>query len=133
VQQYGAKGLVTMGLQGSGSLDALTAEEVRSPVSRFFSLDEVRQIAARAGAGRGDMMLFVAGPSKVVNQSLDALRREVASRLELADPSMFAFCFVLDFPLFAWNEETQWWEPEHHPFTSPIAEDIPLIDTDLPG
>ena len=130
VQQYGAEGLVTMGLQGAGTLDALTAEEVRSPVSRFFSLDEVREIAARVGAGRGDMMLFVAGPSKVVNQSLDALRREVASRLELADPNTFAFCFVLDFPLFAWNDETQWWEPEHHPFTSPMAEDIPLIDTD---
>jgi aspartyl-tRNA synthetase len=99
-------------------------------VARFFSVEQVRALAERTGAGRGDMMLFLAGLSRVVNAGLDALRREVAARLQLADPSTFAFCFVLDFPLFAWNDETQWWEPEHHMFTSPREEDIPLIDTD---
>jgi aspartyl-tRNA synthetase len=132
VQQYGAKGLVSFALTGSGDLASLTAEDVRSPVARFFRPNEVAAFAGRVGASRGDLMLFVAGPTRVVNASLDALRRELAARLELADPNTFAFCFTLDFPLFAWNDEIQWWEPEHHMFTSPIEADIPLIETD-PG
>lgn len=132
VQAYGAKGLVSMALTGSGSLESLTVEDVRSPVGRFFSPEQVRALAERVGARRGDLMLFVAGPSKTVSAGLDALRREVASRLGLADPNTFSFLFVVDFPLLAWNEETGWWEPEHHPFTSPRAQDIPLLETD-PG
>jgi aspartyl-tRNA synthetase len=132
VQTYGAKGLVSIGLTGTGALESLTAEDVRSPVARFFPPDQVRTIAERVGAKRGDMMLFVAGPGKVVSASLDALRRELASQLELADPDTFSFLFVVDFPLLAWNDEAQWWEPEHHPFTSPRAADIALLDSD-PG
>jgi aspartyl-tRNA synthetase len=78
------------------------------------------------------MMLFVAGPSKVVSASLDAVRREMAGQLDLADPETFSFLFVVDFPLLAWNDEAQWWEPEHHPFTSPRAADMALLDSD-PG
>jgi aspartyl-tRNA synthetase len=130
VQQHGARGLVSMALQGEGPLATLAAEDVRSPVARFFSVEQVRSLAERVGASRGDMMLFVAGPAKVVSASLDALRRELAARLGLADPQTFAFCFVLDFPLFSWNDEAQWWEPEHHMFTSPREEDIPLMETD---
>ncbi len=132
VQAQGAKGLVSFALGGSGGLETLTAAEVRSPVARFFSVDEVRTIASRAGGGRGDLMLFVAGPAKVVAASLDALRREVAARLGLADANTFAFCFVIDFPLLAWNEAERWWEPEHHMFTAPHTEDLPLLETD-PG
>ena len=132
VQGLGAKGLVSFALGGSGPLATLTAEDVRSPVARFFSPDEVKAIAGRVGAVRGDLILFVAGPSKVVHASLDALRREVASRLDLADPNTFVFCFVVDFPLLAWNEEEQWWEPEHHMFTAPREDDLPLLETD-PG
>jgi aspartyl-tRNA synthetase len=131
-QQGGAKGLVSMALTGEGTLETLTAENVRSPVSRFFSIDQVRAMASAAGAGRGDLILIVAGEAEVVASSLDLVRRELARRLELADPNTFAFCFVLDFPLLTWNEEIKWWEPTHHPFTSPRAEDIPLLDSD-PG
>ncbi len=130
VQGAGGKGLVSLALLGEGSLDSLTADDVRSPVARYFSVEQVSSIAGRVGAKRGDMVLMVAGESKVVSTSLDALRRELARRLELGDPNEFAFCFVVDFPLLAWNEEAQWWEPEHHPFTSPKEEEIPLLDTD---
>ena len=131
-QSHGAKGLVSMALTGSGGLESLTAEDVRSPVGRFFSVDDARSMAERLGAQRGDLMLFVAGPLKTVNASLDALRREIASRLELADQGTFSFLFVVDFPLLAWNEALGWWEPEHHPFTSPRPEDVALLETD-PG
>ena len=132
VQQHGAKGLVSFALSAGDGMGALAAEDIRSPVARFFNPDEIRSFAEQVGAGRGDLMLFVAGPAKTVNASLDALRREVAARLELADPNTFAFCFILDFPLLAWNAETEWWEPEHHMFTAPFEEDVPLLEAD-PG
>jgi len=132
VQEHGAKGLVSLALLGSGSLDSLTAADVRSPVGRFFGVEQVREIAGRVGAGRGDLMLFVAGPEKTVAASLDALRCEVAARQGLADPNTLCFCFITDFPLLAWNEEAQWWEPEHHMFTAPRTEDVALLETE-PG
>ena len=132
VQQHGAKGLVSFALSAGGDMKALTPDDIRSPVARFFSPDEIRSFAERVGAGRGDLMLFVAGPTKTVNASLDVLRREVAAQLQLADTNTFAFCFILDFPLVAWNPETEWWEPEHHMFTAPFDEDIPLLESD-PG
>ena len=132
VQSYGAKGLVSMALTGGGGLESLTPEDVRSPVGRFFSVDQVRALAVALGAKRGDLMLLVAGPAKTVNASLDALRREIASRLDLADPNSFSFLFVVDFPLLAWNEELGAWEPEHHMFTAPRAEDLPFLESE-PG
>ncbi len=131
-QAHGAKGLVSMALTGDGGLESLTPADVRSPVGRFFSVEQVQAMAAALGAKRGDLMLFVAGPSKIVNASLDALRREVASRLDLADPDSFSFLFVVDFPLLAWNEELSAWEPEHHMFTAPRAEDLPFLESE-PG
>ncbi len=131
-QAHGAKGLVSMALTGDGGLESLTPADVRSPVGRFFSVEQVQAMAAALGAKRGDLMLFVAGSSKIVNASLDALRREVASRLDLADPDSFSFLFVVDFPLLAWNEELSAWEPEHHMFTAPRAEDLPFLESE-PG
>jgi len=63
-----------------------------------------------------------------VEAALSALRLEVARRLELADPNLLAFCFILDYPLLEWSEEGRW-EPMHHPFTAPRDEDVPLLDT----
>ncbi len=131
-QQGGAKGLVSMAFGGEGPIEALTVEDVRSPVARFFNAGQFQAIAKAAGAGRGDLVLIVAGTWEIVAASLDALRRELARRLELADPATFALCFVVDFPLLTWNEDIKWWEPTHHPFTSPRYEDIPLLDSD-PG
>ena len=89
-------------------------------------------MARIAGAKRGDMLLIVADRPSVANRALDALRRELASRLELADPNVLAFAFVTEFPLFEWNDTEERWMPVHHPFTSPYLEDLALIESD-PG
>ncbi|MEK7247319.1 MAG: aspartate--tRNA ligase, partial [Chloroflexota bacterium] len=132
VQQYGAKGLVSMQVGGEGDIAALTMEEVKSPVAKFFTAEQVKSLAAIAGAGRGDMLLIVADTEAVANKALDALRREIAARLELADPQALAFAFVTDYPLFEWSETEGRWQSAHHPFTSPNMEDLPLMDSD-PG
>ena len=99
-------------------------------MARFFTLDEVRELARRTGAKGGDLILLVAGSTKIVNSSLDTLRREIGRRLGLADPNLFAFAFIVDFPLVEWNETEGRWDSVHHPFTAPWQEDIPLLDTD---
>jgi len=75
-------------------------------------------------------LLFVAGQPQVVFESLGRLRVYLADRLGLRDPDVLAFCWVIDFPFVTWNEEEGRWDPSHHLFTSPLPEDIPLLDTD---
>jgi len=132
VQQYGAKGLVSLALQGDGSLDTLSQEDIRSPMARYFTLEQAKEMARLAGAQRSDILLMVADREGVANKALDALRRELAARLELADPNTRHFAFITDFPLLEWHQEDERWYAMHHPFTSPKEEDIPLMDTD-PG
>ncbi len=117
----GAQGLVTIALTGEPGtpLDELTQEQVRSAVSRFLTLDQVRAIADRVEAEVGDMVLVAAGPAKVVNQTLSALRHEMGQRLGLADPNLLAIGFVVDFPLFEWNEDEERWDAMHHAFSMP--------------
>jgi aspartyl-tRNA synthetase len=132
VQQYGAKGLVTVQIGGEGELAALTMDDVKSTAAKFLTAEQVITMAEAAGATRGDMLLIVADKDTVVNKALDALRREMASRLELADPSTLAFVYVTDVPLFEWSETEGRWMSMHHPFTSPNPEDIGLMESD-PG
>jgi aspartyl-tRNA synthetase len=132
VQQYGAKGLVSMQFGGEGSMDSLTAEDIRSPVAKFFSVEQAREMARIAGANRGDMLLMVADKPGAANRALDGLRRELGARLELYDPSVLAFVFLKDVPLFEWSDAEGRWVAMHHPFTSPREEDLSLIDSD-PG
>ena len=132
-QSRGARGLITIGIASEAeSLAALTDDHVRSGIARALTADEVRKLAERTGAGPGDLMLIVAGPASVVNTALAQLRNEMGERLGLADPSLIAFAFVTDFPLFEWDAETEAWEPSHHLFTSPWEEHWDLLDTD-PG
>ena len=132
VQQYGAKGLVSMQLLGEGDLDSLTADDIKSPVAKFFTVEQVSSLARLAGAKRGDMLLMVADKEPAANKALDPLRRELASRLELADPDVLSFVFVTDYPLLDWSETEERWVSAHHPFTSPNLEDLPLMESD-PG
>ncbi len=125
----GARGLVTIGIQPSANLDALTADDVRSPAARYLSVEELRGIAQRASAAPGDLILIVADRPAVANAALDVLRREIAGRLGLADPNTLAYCFILDFPLFEWNENEHRWDSSHHPFTAPRDEDVPLLES----
>jgi aspartyl-tRNA synthetase len=130
VRDLGAGGLITITLGASaGSLDDLTMEMVRSVAAKFLTLDQVRQIAERLGAKMGDLLLIVAGKPKVVNMALGGLRQEMGHRLKLADPDTLAFAYVRDFPLLRWDEEAGRWESEHHPFTAPRDEDMPLLDS----
>jgi aspartyl-tRNA synthetase len=132
VQQYGAKGLVTVQIGGEGDLGSLTMEDVKSTAAKFLTAEQVTAMAGIAGAGRGDMLLVVADTDAVANKALDALRREIASRLDLADPRTLAFMFLTDVPLFEWSDTEGRWMSMHHPFTSPNPEDIDLMETD-PG
>ncbi|GIV80951.1 MAG: aspartate--tRNA(Asp/Asn) ligase [Anaerolineae bacterium] len=122
----GAKGLAWMAVEPG------EAGPVRSPIAKFFSAEQLEAILKRAGANAGDLLLFAADSEAVVCEVLDTLRREMAHRLGLDDPKKVAFCWIIDFPLFTWNEDEQRWDPSHHLFTAPMWEDVPLLDTD-PG
>ena len=129
----GAKGLVTVALDGDGQApEALDQEHVRSTVSRFFAISEIRELARSMAAKGGDLLLLSAGDAKTVNTVLGALRDEMGSRLNLADPDYLAFAFVEDFPLVDWNEAEGRWDSVHHPFTSPKPEEMARLDSD-PG
>ncbi len=122
-QAKGAKGLATI---------ALAENEIKSPIAKFFSDEEIKTIIHRLGGKQGDLLLFVADKASVVAASLGALRLELGNRLNLSEKDLLAFAWIVDFPLFEWNAETNRWDAMHHLFTSPKPEDIPLLDTD-PG
>ncbi|MBM3133272.1 MAG: aspartate--tRNA ligase [Chloroflexi bacterium] len=134
VRIRGAKGLVTMAIEGNPneSLGELTLEKVRSQVTKFFSLDQIREMAKRLGAGPGDLMLIGADQAGIVNTAMSQLRMEMGQRLGLADPNRMVFAFIQNYPLFDWNADLKKWDSTHHPFTAPRDEDMPLLDTD-PG
>jgi aspartyl-tRNA synthetase len=122
-QEQGAKGLATL---------ALTAEGVKGTAQKFIKPGEVEAIQALTGAKTGDLVLFVADKAEVAHKTLGSLRLLFRDRLKLADPDLLAFAWIVDFPMFAWNDETKSWDAEHHPFTMPKQEHMPLMDSD-PG
>jgi len=127
----GAGGLVTISLGSSvGSLAELTSEMVRSTAAKFLSLEHIKEMAGCLGAGMGDLLLIVAGENRLVSTVLGELRREMGSRLGLASPEVFAFGFIVDFPMFERNSQTGRLEAMHHAFTMPRDEDMPLLDTE---
>ena len=129
----GAQGLVYLALDASApSLDELTGDDFRSPAARFLTLDEVKEAGALTGAGPGDLVLIVAGPAKSTNIALSALREEMARRHELVDRDVLHFAFIVDFPLFEWNENERRWDAMHHAFSMPNADTIQYLESD-PG
>jgi len=130
VQELGAAGLLTMSLgTESGDLSALTMEEVKSVAARFMTLEQVGQMARLLGANKGDLLLIVAGKQPLVDTVLGELRQHMGYQLNLAAPDLFAFAFIQNFPLLRWDAEANRWDSEHHPFTSPWEEDIPLLES----
>lgn len=101
-------------------------------ISKFLSQEETRAILDATEAETGDLLLFGADKWDVVVQVLGRLRLEIANRLDLRDPELFAYAWVIGFPLVEWNEEQERWDAMHHPFTSPMDEDIDKMDSD-PG
>ncbi len=129
-QSAGAKGLLTIALGAPGSkLTELTEDMIKSVAAKYLSLKQVKSIAEACGASTGDLLLIVAGEPDKIYPALDALRREIARRFNLADPNVLYFAFIVDFPLIVRNQETGGWEAANNPFTHPRDEDMPLLDT----
>jgi aspartyl-tRNA synthetase len=122
-QKQGAKGLVTL---------AVGEEGVKSSIAKHLTDQEISAMIERAKAKVDDLLFIVADQPAVVARTLDALRRELGHRLELIEHDLLAFAWVVDFPLFKWDEALQRWDAEHHPFTMPKEEDLPLLESD-PG
>jgi aspartyl-tRNA synthetase len=120
--QIGAKGLVYIRCEADSSF--------KSSVDKFFSNEDLKEIAALFNAQPGDLILILAGNKVKTQKALCELRLEVAGRLGLRDKNVYAPLWVIDFPLFEWDEETQRYYATHHPFTSPNLDDVPLLDTD---
>ena len=123
VQTHGAKGLAWLAVQEDG---------VRSPFAKFLQQETVDALIQRMEGQPGDLLLFVADKPAVVAEVLGRLRIELGDRLGLRDDSVLAMAWILEWPLFAFSEEEQRWDPSHHLFTAPAPEDTPLLDTD-PG
>lgn len=121
--QYGAKGLAWLKVEGG---------EFKGPIAKFFAPDVADKLKAALAAKDGDLLLFVADKPKVVAESLGALRLKLGKELGLIDQSKLNFLWITEFPLFAWDEEEGRYVAEHHPFTMPMEEDLPLLESD-PG
>mgnify|MGYP000851220372 FL=1 len=127
---FGAKGLVTIILDPAAEdIDALNMEMVKSQVAKFLTLEQIKKMAKRLGAAPGDMLMIAAGDNATVSNVLGRMRMEMGNRLKLADPDFFAYCFVVNFPLFAWDDKMNRWESMHHPFTAPKERDISILES----
>lgn len=112
---FGAKGLAYI---------KLTADGITSPIAKFLSEDEMKAIIDKTEAKTGDVIFIVADKKKVVHSALGALRLRIGKDLELINKDDFKFLWVVDFPMFDYDEEEQRYKAEHHPFTSIKAEDL---------
>jgi aspartyl-tRNA synthetase len=120
-RDLGAKGLVSL---------ALTPEGPKGSAAKFLSESEIEALSKASSAKLGDLVLFVADSLKIVNKVLGVLRSWFRDKLNLADPNVMAFTFILDFPMFEWNEEFKKWDAAHHPFTMPRLEHLDRFETD---
>ena len=127
VAQFGAKGLAYIKVNDA----AAGIDGLQSPILKFLPDEVVSQIMDRTGAETGDLVFFGADKSKVVNDALGALRNRLGHDLELLS-NEWAMVWVVDFPMFEYNEDEKRWESLHHPFTAPNSNDIDAIKKD-PG
>ena len=124
VKDYGAKGLAYIALQEDGT--------VKSSFAKFMTEEEMSALIETMGGEPGDLLLFAADKNKIVWDSLGALRVELAKDLDLLNKNQFRFVWITEFPQFEWSEEQGRFVAMHHPFTMPMEEDLPLLDSD-PG
>lgn len=122
--QIGATGLVYARVNNDGT--------IKSSVDKFYDADALQQWASAMGAVAGDLILILAGPATKTRKAMNELRLEMGTRLGLRDKNTFSCLWVVDFPLLEYNEEVNRYFAMHHPFTSPLPEDMPLLDSD-PG
>jgi aspartyl-tRNA synthetase len=121
-RKYGAKGLAYLAITPTG--------EHRSSFAKFVNPQVLQAIIERLKVGAGDLILFVADQSAVVFEVLGRIRVLLGERIGLLDKDVLAFCWVIDFPFVVWNAEEKRWDPSHHLFTSPMLEDLPILDID---
>ena len=122
--QIGAKGLVWVRCEADGSY--------KSSADKFYSQEQVKSWAERCNAKAGDLILIMAGEMRKTQKQLCELRLELGNQLGLRNKDVFAPLWVIDFPLFEWDDETQRYYAMHHPFTMPNPDDIPMLDSN-PG
>lgn len=124
VKGYGLKGLAYLAVLEDGSY--------KSSFAKFMTPEELNSLVEAMDGERGDLLLFAADKDKLALETMGALRCELARRLELIDQSKFEFLWVVEFPLLEYSEEEGRFTAMHHPFTMPMEEDLPYINTD-PG
>jgi aspartyl-tRNA synthetase len=122
VKPYGAKGLAYLALDSDG--------EQRSSFAKFLDDAVLDGLIQLMDGEPGDLLLFVADKESVALEALGRLREHLGDELGLKDPDTLAFVWIYDFPLVFWNDDEERWDPSHHPFTSPLRQDIPLLDTE---
>ncbi len=123
-QDFGVKGLAWLKVTGP--------DTVESPIQKFFDAARIQKAVQAAGAKAGDIIFIVADKFKTAVVALGALRCSLAEKHKMIPEGAFELLWVVDFPLFDWNEEEKRWDACHHPFTSPKTEDVPMLDSD-PG
>lgn len=121
VSKFSVQGLAWIKMQEEGP---------SSSIVKYFEKPVLDELVEKMEAEKGDLLLFVAAQEKITNQALDHLRRHIAKQRNLIDPNQYEFVWITDFPLFGWDVETENFTCEHHPFTSPYLEDVPLLDSD---
>ncbi len=119
VKEYGAKGLAWL---------AFTESEIKSPIVKFLSEEEIARLRQQLEIEQGDLVLIVASDYKTAVTSLGQLRLLLAEKLDLIPANQYNLLWIEDFPLFSYNEEEARYEAEHHPFTAPLEEDIELLE-----
>ncbi len=122
-QEFGAKGLAWIALDEDG---------FRSPITKFFTTEQLEAIGERMGGKTGDLLIFVADKPQVTMEVLGRLRLELGKSLNLIDEDRWELLWVVDFPLLQYDEKEKRYQAVHHPFTSPRPEDLELLETD-PG
>ncbi|MGB6044669.1 MAG: aspartate--tRNA ligase [Pirellulales bacterium] len=120
-QDFGAKGLAWFKVDPEGNL--------ASPIAKNFEQDALAQICDRMDAQPGDLLLIVADQFEVTCKALNSLRNRLGVELKLYDPRQMHFSWVVEFPMFSYDDEGKNWAAMHHPFTAPLPEDAPLLET----
>ena len=122
IEDFGAKGLAWFKVEAGGTLT--------SPIAKNFAPELLAKIAARMNAKPGDFLLIVADKFEVTCKALYALRKRLGAELKLYDPKQMHFSWIVEFPMFAYDEEEHGWAAMHHPFSAPRPQDRELLATD---
>jgi aspartyl-tRNA synthetase len=120
---FGAKGLAWFKMEGEPATPTST-------ITKFFSPETLSALAEKTGARAGDLILLISDKAKVAATAMGQLRLWLGRELGLIDPDALEFAWIVDFPLFEFDEKEKRWSPAHHPFTSPVPEDVPYLESD---